>query len=814
MKISLQWLREWSNPKAADAELAARLTRAGLECEVEPAPAPLAHVVVGAIREVQPHPQADRLRVCAVDVGGKAPLQIVCGAANARAGMKAPVALVGAKLPDGTEIRQAALRGVESAGMLCSAKELALAEKSEGLLELDADAPVGAALGAHLRLDDAVLALELTPNRGDCLSVAGLAREISAVFGVALKRPGAGRQSFADRRRHGNAALRGSSRRIGVKLDSRRDCPRYAGRVIEGIDPQARTPDWMRERLRRSGHRSIHPVVDVTNYILLELGQPLHAFDCAQLAGGIRVRRAQARESLKLLNEQTYEFTPADLLIADEARPLALAGIMGGLPSGVSGQTRDIFLESACFKPELVAATGRRLRIPSDALYRFERGVDPTLQREALERATQLILEICGGSAGPVTETGVTRPKPVTVKLRRARLDQLLGHEIPAAQVEQSLKRLGMGLKRLGKAGWQATVPGHRHDLRLEVDLIEEAARLYGYDRIPAKPYLASLVPAPVAEVAALDRARARLVARGYQEVITYSFVDGSLQQQLAPGVPAIPLDNPIADTLALMRTTLWAGLVPAWRYNQQRQQKRVRLFEVGVCFTEQGGAVVETERLALLAAGTAAPEQWGQPARPVDFFDVKADVEAVLATLPEVRFEPAEHVALHPRQTARILAGGRPVGWLGSLHPRLVTGLDLPEVPILLELDTAVLGRTPVPRVASVSEFPASRRDLALVLKDEVPAAALLDHAREAGGPALRHAALFDVYRGAGLPNGFKSVALSLIFQDNSRTLTDQEVEAAVQAVTQRLHEMFGATIRGDSGGGVDQSGIGGSAL
>jgi phenylalanyl-tRNA synthetase beta chain len=799
VRFSLPWLREHANPKATDAELAARLTRAGLECEVEPAPVALKDVVVGAIRSLKPHPQADRLRVCEVDFGGKLPATIVCGAANAREGMKAPVALPGARLPDGTEIKVSALRGVESAGMLCSARELGLAEKSDGLLELDPDARVGQALGKHLGLDGAVLALELTPNRGDCLSVAGLAREVAAVFAVPLAAP-------ADK----PAPVTGKSR-IDARIDSTKDCPRYAGRVIDGIDPKARTPDWMRERLRRSGIRAIHPVVDVTNYVMLELGQPMHAFDAGKLSGAIRVRRAKPGESLALLDEREYAFTKDDLLIADEARPLALAGVMRGMPSGVTAQTTAIFLESACFAPELVAATGRRLRLPSDALYRFERGVDASLQRRALERATALVLQVCGGQAGPVTEAGITRPKAVTVKLRQERLDRLLGHAIGAADVERLLKRLGLGLKRLGKTGWQATIPPHRYDLRLEVDLIEEVARLYGYDRIPARAYAAELPPAPVPERRPLDLARDRLAARGWQEVITYSFVDRKLEAQLAPGAGAIALDNPIADTLAVMRTTLWSGLLPAWRYNQQRQRKRVRLFEIGVGFEEVGGRVVETEKLALLAAGAAAPEQWGVAARPVDFFDLKGDLEALAGGFG---FERGEHPALHPGQAARITAGGKPVGWIGVLHPRLVRELDLAEAPVLLELETAALAAARLPQPVVPPEFPASRRDLAVVLREGTPAGTLLAAARAAGGTLLRESGVFDVYRGEGLPNGFKSVALSLIFQDNSRTLTDGEVEAAVQAVTQRLQSELGATIRGDSGGGVDQGGTGGSAL
>lgn len=802
MKLSISWLREWANPRVADRELASRLTMAGLECETEVQDLALPKIVVGRIVEVAPHPQADRLRVCRVDAGEGAPLTIVCGAANARAGMKAPVALPGARLPDGTEIRAAELRGVSSSGMLCSARELGLAEKSEGLLELDDAARVGAPLAKHLALADAILALELTPNRGDCLSVAGLAREVAAVFDVPYKPVAI------------EAVRPAGKRRYAVRIDRRADCPSYAGRVVEGIHPQARTPDWMRERLRRSGLRCIHPVVDVTHYVMLELGQPLHAFDCARLHGGLRVRRAKPGETLALLNEQTATFTADDLLIADERGPLALAGVMGGLPSGVTAQTTDIFLESACFDPVLVAATGRRLRLPSDALYRFERGVDPGLQRRALERATALIQAICGGAAGPVTEAGASEPRRVAVRLRRVHLDRLLGHVIPGAQVEALLKRLGLGVKRLGKAGWEADIPGHRYDLRLEVDLIEEVARLYGYERIPARPYAAQLAPAPVPEPQPLDRARGRLVARGYQEIICYSFVDAGLQAQLNPGVEAVPLDNPIADTLAVMRATLWSGLIPAWRYNQQRQRRRVRLFEAGVCFTQTQGEIVETERLAALAAGPALPEQWGAPERAADFFDLKGDVEALLAGLADARFEPAPHPALHPGQSARVLRGDRPVGWVGRLHPRLVRSLDLPEAPLLLELDAAALQGAPLPRPVGASEFPASRRDLALVLRDEVAAATLAEHARGAAGPFLREIGVFDVYRGAGLPNGFKSVALSLIFQDNSRTLTDVEVETAVQAVARRLQADLGAAIRGENSGGVDQGGAGRSAV
>lgn len=802
MKLSINWLREWVKPRADDKALAEKLTLAGLECEAEATGAALPGIVVGHIIKVTPHPQADRLRVCEVDAGQGRLLQIVCGAPNAREGMKAPLATVGTTMPDGMQIKAAALRGVDSAGMLCSAKELGLAEKSDGLLELDADATVGAPVAEHLALEDSTLVLELTPNRGDCLSILGLARETAAIYGLPFRRPAI------------KPAVVTSGRKLSVKIDDRKDCAHYAGRWIEGIDNHARTPDWMRERLRRSGHRCIHPVVDVTNYVLLELGQPMHAFDATKVSGAIRVRRAKAGETLELLNESTPSFTTGDLLIADDTRALALAGVMGGNPSGVTSDTRDIFLESAVFNPELVAATGRRLRINSDALYRFERGVDPTLQRAALERATELILSICGGKPGPVTETGVLKHSPVTVKLTRAKLDALLGHEIPSADVEKYLARLEIGVKRLGKTAWACAIPGHRYDLRLEVDLVEEVARLYGYDRIPTRPYAALLPPSSVPERNSAQVLRERLVARGWSEAVTYSFVDAARQRQLSPDIAPVPLDYPLADTMAHMRTSLWTGLIGAWLYNRQRQVKRVRLFEVGVCFAEVNGEVVETERLGLIAAGPALAEQWGSPARPVDFYDVKAELAALCGDGMALGFVAKAHPALHPGQSALIQVAGKPAGWLGVLHPQLVQALDLPEAPILLELDVSALKTAVVPAPAEPSEFPSSRRDLALQVRDETPAAALLEAVRAAGGPLLQAAQVFDVYRGAGLPNGFKSVALSLIFQGNSRTLTDAEVESAVKSVTHHLQESLGASIRGETGGGVDEGGAGRSAV
>ncbi|MBI2383032.1 MAG: phenylalanine--tRNA ligase subunit beta [Gammaproteobacteria bacterium] len=784
MKISELWLREWVDVPATTKEIAERLVMAGLELEIEPAVAEQPdHVVVGRIEKIGPHPQADKLRVCEVDVGRER-LQIVCGAANARAGMVAPTARVGAKLPGGIEIKAARLRGVDSAGMLCSAKELGLADKSEGLLELDETAAPGTPLAEYLHLKDRVLALEITPNRGDCLSVQGLAREIAALYDRPLKKPAVAPAAVA------------ATESVKVEIEKLEDCPNYAGRVVAGIDPQARTPDWMREKLRRSGVRCIHPVVDVTNYAMLELGQPMHAFDLANLAGAVRVRRAAKGEKLTLLNQQLVELNAGELLIADDRGPLALAGVMGGANSEVSERTTAVFLESACFAPAAVAGTGRRHKLHSDAIYRFERGVDPAIQREGLERATQLILDICGGKAGPVTHAGRAQPPAATVNLRHERLNALLGHAIGADEVERLLPRLGIGVQRAGQGAWTATVPSHRYDISIEPDLIEEVARLYGYDRIPAKPYAAELVPATQREG---ERSAARvkdfLAARGYQEAVTYSFVEPKLQERLAPGAPSIRLDNPIADTMSAMRTTLWAGLIPAWLYNAQRQQRRVRLFELGACYEDRPGGIVETMRLGGLVAGEALPEQWGGAARPADFFDVKGDLEALVGAKLSCR--KAEHPALHPGRSAEVRIGDSAVGWLGALHPSLVRALDLPAAPLLCELDWAAVRAAGVPRAQPVSEFPSSRRDLALVLREEVEAGAVLAVARRAAGAHLREVRLFDVYRGAGLPNGCKSIALGLIFQDYSRTLTDEEVDASVQSVASRLTDELGASIR-----------------
>lgn len=785
MKLSENWLREWVNPSATATAWAHKLNMAGLEAEAEPMLAKLpTGVVVGRILSAVPHPQADRLRVCEVDAGTGERLQIVCGAANARPGILVPAALPGAVLPNGMQIAKAALRGVESSGMLCSALELGLAEKSDGLLELDASARPGTPIEQHLALADSILSLELTPNRGDCLSVAGLARETAALYGLPVSAPRI------------KPAVVEPETRVHVVVDDPVGCPHYVGRVVEGLNPSARTPDWMSERLRRSGIRTIHPVVDITNYVLLELGQPMHGFDAARLCGAIRVRRARSGEVLKLLNEQTIALDPLDLVICDDSGPLALAGIMGGEGSGCVTTTTAVFLESACFEPVTVAIAGRRHKLLSDSRYRFERGVDPALQRDALERATALVQQICGGRAGPIVEVGKAPAHVAEIALRHSQITRLLGCEIAVDRVPALLKSLGMSVAPTGAGRWQVKVPPHRYDLRIEADLIEEVGRLHGYEQIAPRAYAAELAPFSAPEtVRSLDRVKDALVARGYQEVVTYSFVDPKLQGQIDPDAATIALDNPIAETMAVMRTTIWSGLIPTWQYNRQRQHKRARLFEHGAVYSLDGDGNREHPTLAGLIAGPALPEQWGATGRPTDFHDVRGDLDALFGHA--LRYEPARHPALHPGRTARLYCNDRAVGWLGEMHPKLVDSFDLGDAPYLFELDWTAVRAAALPVPGAVSEFPSSRRDLAFVVDESVTAQALSDVIREAAGPLLKSLLSFDVYRGSGLPAGSKSIAFGLIFQDYSRTLNLEEVDAAAHAAAASVHARLGGSVR-----------------
>jgi phenylalanyl-tRNA synthetase beta chain len=791
MRFSESWLREWVNPDADTQTLTSQLSMSGLEVDaVEPAAPEFTGVVVGQVLSVEGHPDAKKLRICAVDVGRGEPLQIVCGAANVAAGMKVPVAVVGARLPGDFRIKRAKLRGVESLGMICSAAELGLAESSEGILRLPADAPIGQDLRAYLALDDQCIELDLTPDRSDCLSLAGVAREVGVISRSPLHVPAI------------EPVPAVNDERVTVVVEAPDACPRYVCRVVRGIDPAAATPLWMRERLRRCGMRAISPVVDVTNYVLLELGQPLHGFDLARLTGGIRVRMAGAGERIALLNDAEIRLRADTLVIADAARPVALAGIMGGAETGVDSSTCDILLESAFFSPQAISGKARSYGLHTDSSHRFERGVDPQLQARALERATRLLLDIAGGEPGPVVEviSDDHLPRPSRLLLRRERIARVLGLRLEDAAIEDILTRLGMQLISVPE-GWDVLAPSARFDLILEVDLIAEIGRIHGYTNIPMSHAASTSATRSRRETAFdLDRARIALVARGYHEVITYSFVSPELQAKISPGRPGLALANPLSADMSAMRTSLWPGLIQAARQNQARQQERIRIFESGLRFEPLDDGLHQDPMLAGLAVGATAPEQWGEAARVADFYDAKADVEAILALtggLDRFRFVPGEHPALHPGQTARIERDGREVGVLGMLHPALAPGLDLVGNVYLFELRLAELEEGVLPAFEPLSKFPAIRRDLAIAVDAALPYERVRGCVAEAAGDLLREVRLFDVYQGNKIDSGRKSLALGLILQASSQTLTDKDVDETIGRVLERLELELGATLR-----------------
>jgi len=789
MKFSEKWLREWVDPPVSTAELVEQLTMAGLEVDaVEPVAAALEGVVVAEVISVKPHPDADKLRVCVVSIGAAAGLQVVCGAPNVRAGGKYPLATVGAELPGGVSIGNSRLRGVESHGMLCSARELGLSEEHTGLLELPVDAVTGQRLVEALGLDDSVIDIDLTPNRGDCLGIEGIAREVGTLTRTPLT------PVVID---VVPAAL---PDRFPVEVQAPAACPRYLGRVIRGIDNAARTPLWMQERLRRSGLRSLGPLVDVTNYVLIELGQPMHAFDLARLTGGIRVRYAGAGEQLTLLDERALELTPDTLVIADHEKPLAVAGVMGGMDSGVSDATTDLFLECAFFTPESIAGRARQFAMQTESAHRFERGVDPALQQRAMERATGLILEIMGGRPGPVIEVANTAQLPASrsVTLRRQRLQKVLGVSPGDDEVVDILSRMGMRLETTD-AGWNVTSPTFRFDIGIEADLIEEIGRIYGYNRLPGTALSGALEMQPVPETCRhIEQLCDVLVARGYQEAVTYSFVDPELQNRVNPGMTPVRLANPISTEMADMRTSLWPGLVKAVQHNLNRQKSRLRLFEHGLRFVAAGGAIRQEVMLAGIVTGSRLPEGWDGKAEPVDFYDVKRDVEAILGPAGgKTEFIPAEHPALHPGQSARLRSGAADLGWLGRIHPALAGTCDVDPNTCLFELAYEAVKGVSLPGFREISRFPSIRRDLAIVVDEAVLAADVEAVVREAAGQPLQELVIFDVYQGKGIETGRKSIAFGLILQDSSRTLTDQDVETVVGRVTARLGEEVGATLR-----------------
>jgi phenylalanyl-tRNA synthetase beta chain len=791
MRFSEAWLREYVNPPVTTPELVHQLTMAGLEVDsAEPAAGVFSGVVVGEILETEPHPQADRLKVCRVAAGTGGPRQIVCGAPNARVGLKAPLALEGAELPGGLKINKSELRGVASFGMLCSAKELGIDENASGLMELPADAPVGTALRDYLKLDDTLIEVDLTPNRADCLSVEGIAREVALLNGLDLNAPELRPVAVA------------SEATLPINVDAPEACPRYLGRYIKGVSRSAPTPLWMKERLRRSGLRSLDALVDVTNYVLLELGQPLHAFDAAKLEVGIRVRYARPGEKLKLLNGQELELHDDVLVIADESKALALAGIMGGSDSAVSETTADIFLECAFFSPVTIMGKARRYGLTTDSSHRFERGVDPDLQTRAIERASELILAIAGGEAGPLVEavSPAHLPKREPIMLRAAQIRRLLGLDIEPARVADILSRLGFK-PEAAEAGWRVIPPGFRFDIAIEADLIEELGRVYGYDHLPRRHPVIPAAMRPVSEaLLELDRVKNLLVDRGYQEAITYSFVEEGLQKLIEPEIPHLPLKNPLSAELAVMRTTLWVGLLDAALKNTYRQQSRVRLFESGLKFAKWPQGLEQKKSIAGLALGAVNEEQWGEPQRKVDFYDVKADVEALVkltGRLDTLAFTAGQHPALHPGQTAEIRLGGERLGWFGMLHPRLEKQLGFEQNVFLFELDQEVLLARAVPRFRSLSKFPSVRRDIAVIVAESVTVDRLTACAQEQGGGLLREVLVFDLYRGQGVEEGKKSIALGLIWQDDAETLTDARVDEAVAQVVASLAARFDARLR-----------------
>jgi phenylalanyl-tRNA synthetase beta chain len=792
MKFSENWLRELVGITADRATLAHALTMAGLEVEeLTVLGQDLAGVLVGEIVAAERHLEADRLQICQVDAGQGEPLQIVCGAPNARVGIKVPLAMVGAVLPGGMAIQTAKLRGVVSNGMLCSAKELGVDSDASGLLELPPDAPVGMPLAELLALPDASFELKLTPNRPDCLGLTGLAHDVAALFGSAVRVPAQ------------TVAPVTTSARRGVRLEAGKDAPRYLGRVIEGVDPTARTPLWLSERLRRSGVRPISAIVDVTNYVMLELGQPMHAFDNDTLQGDLVVRHAGAGETLTLLDGSAATLDESFVAIADQRQALAVAGIIGGHASRVTDATRNIFLESAHFAPAAIMGQARKLGLHTDASHRFERGVDPQLPRRALERATELLLAIAGGNAGPMVlaENLTDLPPPAAVVLRRARLQRVLGIAVPDTDVSRIFTALGMAIEPLPD-GWKVTAPSSRFDIEREEDLIEEVARIHGYDNIPTHVPSGALALAadPEAQLSA-QAVREQLAARGYFEVITMAFVgeDRLRPWGLCDGL--VRLVNPLSADLAVMRPSLLPGLLDALRHNRARQQERVRLFELGRAFAE-GDPPLETPTLAMVASGPARAEQWGEPARAADFFDLKGDLDALIA----YGGEPGRwsmHADglpgwLHPGRAARVARDGRTVGYMGALHPQLAGALDLGADVHVLELALEPLLARRMPRARPIPRFPSVRRDIAMDLPEAASWGQVEQVIRATLGSVLKELRLFDRYSGKGVEVGRKSLAIGLILQDASRTLTDDDADRCVRETVSALEMVCKARLRG----------------
>ena len=799
MKVSESWLREWVNPSLTSDELAAQITMAGLEVDaIEPVAEVFSGVVVGEIVAIEQHPDADKLRVCQVKGQDGSPVQVVCGAPNARKGIKIPFATVGAVLPGNFKIKKAKLRGVESFGMLCAQTELKLGEDDDGLWELALDAPVGEDLRDYLSLNDVAIDVDLTPNRSDCLSIKGIAREVAVLNRLAVTAP------------QYDMVTPVNNDTFSVKLSATDACPRYVGRIIKNVDHAKSTPLWMQERLRRAGLNSKDIVVDTTNYVLLEMGQPMHAFDLAKLSGGIDVRYAKQGESLELLNGQTVELDSDTLVIADAEKPLAMAGIMGGQASAVSESTKDILLESAFFAPTAIAGRSRRYGLHTDSSHRFERGVDYALQEEAIERATQLIVSIAGGESGPLFSAEAEHEllKTRTVNLRRARIEKNLGFAMPDSEVVDILTRLGLTMLDETPEGWSLSIPSYRFDISIEADLMEELARVYGYNNLPTTDLKMSIsLPRHTEAVIGIQAIKSHLVSRDYQEAVCYSFVEPELQALMDPSVEAVKLQNPISADMAVMRTSLLQSLVGALQHNLNRQQTRVRLFETGLRFVPDSAVkakgiagVKQQAMVAGLIYGPRQDESWMGKSEKVDFYDLKGDIESLFAITrltDELSYSPAEHPVMHPGQTAAIHLNGQVVGYLGAIHPQLQKALSLPQTAFMFEIEQSALGSAVLPRFAPLSKFPEVRRDLAVVVDQTITSQQLLDEVKAAGGEFLSNLKIFDVYVGEGIDSHRKSVALGLTFQALSRTLAEDDINQAMDAIIKALTQSFNAELR-----------------
>ncbi|PCI21406.1 MAG: phenylalanine--tRNA ligase subunit beta [Piscirickettsiaceae bacterium] len=791
MLVNEAWLKEFVNYTLPTNELVEKLTMAGLEVDsVAPAAAEFSGIVVGEVLSVEAHPNADKLRLCKVSIGDKDALDIVCGAANVRAMLRVPVATVGAILPGDFKIKASKLRGEPSNGMLCSEQELGLADSAEGLMELPVDAPVGTDIRDYLQLNDTIIDVDLTPNRADCLSIEGVAREIACFS----------EQPFISL--DDTKVVEATQTIQAVSVTAVEDCPRYLGRVIEGLDAKATTPIWMQEKLRRCGQRSLGPLIDVTNYVLLELGQPLHAFDLAKIEGDLVVRRAKASEKLTLLNEQEIELDNDILVIADQKQILAMAGVMGGESSAVGDQTSDIFLECAFFSPLAIAGKSRRYGLHTDASHRFERGVDPQLSYRALNRATELLIAIAGGNAGPLTDVSSEQylPNSKAIQFRVAQVQRLLGISLSDGEIESYLTTLDMKIEKASDE-WQVTAPSYRFDMAIEADLIEEIARLYGYDKLPQNSLNVSGKLELIEEkIQPIDRIKDLLVDLGYREAITYSFTDEKVLSQLTPKDEVYRLQNPISSELSVMRTTLWAGLLKAVETNLKHNEPTVKFFETGLKFTVVNGELKQEQMLSIVATGRVQPEQWSVKSTSFDFYDMKHAVEAILelnGVLDKFSFKPAEHPALHPGQTAELLnENSEHVGFVGLLHPVLEKSLDINQAVYLVELNQEMLQLQDIPTFEAVTKFPVVRRDIALVMDKNLHVNEIINYINTQQG-IIKDVLVFDVYEGKGVETGRKSVALGLILQDKSKTLVDEEVDGFIADLLDKINNLFNAQLR-----------------